>query len=122
MNHAAAGGIIRDHFGKWLHGFSYNIGTCPATAAQLWGALIRFNLAWDLGHSQAWFELDSQTVVLLLLDSINVIRQHSSLIRNNKQLMEKEQVVKIKHAYRESNFRADCLATLAFEHQLGVVY
>lgn len=36
---AGCGGLLRDHEGKWLGGFSRNLGSCHAFMAELWGVL-----------------------------------------------------------------------------------
>jgi len=34
---AAAGGLLRDHCGNWLGGFSANLGNCSVFRAETWG-------------------------------------------------------------------------------------
>ncbi|KAE8699617.1 hypothetical protein F3Y22_tig00110576pilonHSYRG00048 [Hibiscus syriacus] len=41
--------VARDSAGRWLFGFSKFIGACSVTDAELWGAFVGLNLAWDKG-------------------------------------------------------------------------
>ncbi|KAE8675571.1 tir-nbs resistance protein [Hibiscus syriacus] len=46
---AACGGVIRDHMGAWVVGFSKVIGMCSAWEAELWGVYNGLCLAWNMG-------------------------------------------------------------------------
>lgn len=46
---AGCGGLIRDHQGKWLHGFSKFIGFCNPLVAKLWGIFEGLKLCHDKG-------------------------------------------------------------------------
>ncbi|GKV12899.1 hypothetical protein SLEP1_g23984 [Rubroshorea leprosula] len=52
LNHssgrASAGGLIRDHGGRWIHGFAINIGPQTSYMAELWGRWIGLQLALEL--------------------------------------------------------------------------
>ncbi|GKU91977.1 hypothetical protein SLEP1_g5773 [Rubroshorea leprosula] len=58
---AAAGGLIRDHNGRWVHGFAVNIGPTTSFLAELWGCKEGLKLAHSLGIQQlislaaAWY-------------------------------------------------------------------
>ena len=49
-NNAACGGLIRDHQGRFLFGFSANLGLCTITFAELWGMYFGMKIAhWERG-------------------------------------------------------------------------
>lgn len=43
---AGAGGLVRDSTGAWVAGFTYMIGTCSSTRAELWGVFTGLNFVW----------------------------------------------------------------------------
>ena len=48
-SNAACGGLIRDHHGGFLSGFSANLGMCTITFAELWGMYLGLKEAKTLG-------------------------------------------------------------------------
>ncbi|GKV02762.1 hypothetical protein SLEP1_g15157 [Rubroshorea leprosula] len=60
---ASAGGIIRDHNGTWVCGFSRKIGTTSALAAELWGVRDGILMAYHYNIQSLIVEMDSLTVV-----------------------------------------------------------
>lgn len=48
-NEAVCGGVLRDHYGVFLHGFMANFGTCYILEAKLWAILNGLQLALDRG-------------------------------------------------------------------------
>ncbi|CAI0461020.1 unnamed protein product, partial [Linum tenue] len=63
---AAAGGLIRDCLGRCLVAFAGNLGTCSITAAELKGAVVGLQMAWDRGHRKVQLKLDSATAVAII--------------------------------------------------------
>uniref|UniRef100_A0A7N2LQE5 RNase H type-1 domain-containing protein n=1 Tax=Quercus lobata TaxID=97700 RepID=A0A7N2LQE5_QUELO len=56
--HAGAGGIIRDHWGNWIRGFSINIGITHSMMAELWAIREGLKFAWSLSWSDlGWSKL-----------------------------------------------------------------
>ena len=45
---AACRGLIRDHIGRFIKGFSTNLGCCNALWAKLWALYKGIQLAWDM--------------------------------------------------------------------------
>ena len=43
---ASCGGLIRDSAGCYIRGFAANLGFCPITVMEVWGAYYSFLLAW----------------------------------------------------------------------------
>ena len=42
---ALCGGRLCEHMGHFLGGFAMNLGSCPITIAEIWGAYYALNLA-----------------------------------------------------------------------------
>lgn len=59
---AGAGGLIRNHLGEWIAGFSRNLGWTTNTVAELWA--LRDGL--PLNISQLFIVLDAKVIVDLL--------------------------------------------------------
>src|SRR4051812_47717032 len=60
---SGCGGILRDHHGGWLGGFSKNIGICSVFMAEAWGLYIGVKHAIELGFKKVVIETDSRKVV-----------------------------------------------------------
>ena len=46
---ARCGGLCRDLNGKWILGFTFNLGMCNFMVAKLWRAFHSWKMAWDGG-------------------------------------------------------------------------
>ncbi|PKI31543.1 hypothetical protein CRG98_048066, partial [Punica granatum] len=86
---AEASGLLRDADGRWIVGFSQNIGIAIVTMAELWGVLTGTEMAW-------------KTLRGRILD-----------------LCSRDWEVRMQHTYREGNSCADKLANMAVEYPLG---
>ncbi|KAH9757265.1 hypothetical protein KPL71_016337 [Citrus sinensis] len=117
---AAAGGLIRDHNGHWVAGFGMYLGTCSVTMAELWGLYQGLLLAWNKGIRWLYAEVDSRCVTQLVKNNMVNYNEFSPLIRAIQELIRRNWRVEITHVYREANFAADCLATLACSLPLGL--
>ena len=117
---AATGGLIRDHNGHWVAGFGMNLGTCSVTMAELWGLYQGLLLVWNKGIRWLYAEVDSRCVTQLVKNNVVTYNEFSPLIRAIQELIRRNWRVEITHVYREVNFAADCLATLACSIPLGL--
>ncbi|GKU90363.1 hypothetical protein SLEP1_g4364 [Rubroshorea leprosula] len=63
---AAAGGLIRDHNRRWVHGFAVNVGLTTSFLAELWGCREGLKLAHSLGIQQLVLEMDSLLAIQLI--------------------------------------------------------
>ncbi|KAK9036244.1 hypothetical protein V6N11_078252 [Hibiscus sabdariffa] len=63
---ASYGGVLRDHNGKWIHGFNKFIGRCSVVEAELWGISTEMDLAWGLGCRQLIIESDSSEALRMV--------------------------------------------------------
>lgn len=64
--YAAAGGVVRNHLGEWIQGFTANIGIASSFEAELWGLLYGLRLCRTLLVPSLVVELDSAAIVSLL--------------------------------------------------------
>ena len=66
-----AGGVLRDHRGRWISGFSFRGGLATNNMAELAAVRQGLEMAWNMGYKFLQLELDSK-VVLSLLTNYNV--------------------------------------------------
>nr|AID60103.1 hypothetical protein [Brassica napus] len=117
---ATAGGALRDEEGKWIGGFSLNIGICSAPLAELWGVYYGLCIAWDKGIRKLEVEVDSKSVVGFLKTGIHDSHPLSFLVRLCYGFVSRDWIVNFSHVYRETNRLADGLANYAFSLQFGL--
>ncbi|KAJ1413531.1 Ribonuclease H-like superfamily [Sesbania bispinosa] len=63
---AGCGGVMRDHNGNWLGGFSCNIGFSGVFMAELRGIISALHIAWERRFLKVWIESDSLTAMKLI--------------------------------------------------------
>lgn len=64
---AGAGGIIRNHRGFWVKGFSRKVGLATNIIAELWALRDGLKLAQGLGIHKLEVELDAQVAIILTI-------------------------------------------------------
>ena len=86
---AGAGGLIRDHRGSWIGGFSRDIGFAHSLAAELWGLRDGLTLAKNLKIKKLHIELDAK-VVTDFVTAQNTMANHpcNALISNCRLLIQ----------------------------------
>ena len=65
----SGGGVIRDHNGKWLKGYTRSLGCTNSCMAELWALRDGLLLARDMGLNSLIIELDALSVVLLMFNN-----------------------------------------------------
>ena len=118
---STAGGLIRDHLGRWISGFGMMIGSCSITVAELWGMYKGLQLAWDSGIRRLKVETDSLCVTQLVARSSVISNEYAPLVQAIKDYLKLDWHVSIAHIYREANFAADYMANLAISLPLGFI-
>ena len=107
---AGGGGVIRNHVGDWVGGFSRAIGITTSVQAELRALKDGLNLAIDLGILNLEIEMDS----LVAVECINSITTPnvflSTIVSDCRSLMEGFEMCSLKHIFREANGCADLLA------------
>lgn len=56
-------GVVCDHDGFWISGFTRNIRRCSATMAEIWSILDGLQIAWSLDMKNVILETDSKKVI-----------------------------------------------------------
>jgi len=98
---AGSGGLFRNHDGKWLGGYSRNLGQCSAYIAELWGILDGLQIARDRGFSMVELHVDSSMVVHTL--QFRKDGSHVGWRLIQERLLTLEWEIKVCHSYREAN-------------------
>ena len=62
-SNANAWEVIRNALGKWIRGFSINIGIMLSAQVELWAIRYGLNLAWNMGYQGIQLEVDSIFVI-----------------------------------------------------------
>jgi len=113
----ACGGLIRDHNGRWIAGFTSYLGLCSVLKAEIWGAIIGVRLAKKLGIQRVIIESDSKLLVdgyreekMLGMDIARPFQILRSLLREFEQS-------KVEHTWRQGNICADHLASLGLNSE-----
>ncbi|BFG20702.1 hypothetical protein CerSpe_069760 [Prunus speciosa] len=114
-----AGGILRDSTGKWLNGFSVNLGIGTILEAELWGVFWGLKLAWDMGYRIVEVECDASYVVALLQNAPMSDHRLFSLLNCCHLKLHDDWICSLTHVYREQNRAADLLAAKSYDFHLG---
>lgn len=119
QNHTKArgGGILRTEPGKWVLGFTGNIGSCTVEEAELWAVCDGLEITWKLRFSKVRLEVDSQIVVKLIKFEEVAYLRILNLLDKCHNLLSKDWKVQVQHIYREQNMTADYLASEALKER-----
>ena len=58
-----AGGVLRDHWGRWISGFSLHVGLVKNNMAELAAVRQGLEMAWNMGFKFLQLKLDSKVVL-----------------------------------------------------------
>ncbi|GLT52279.1 hypothetical protein SLA2020_256270 [Shorea laevis] len=119
---ASAGGLLRDHGGRWLHGFAINIGPQSSYMAELWGCRTGLQLAADLGISHLVLEMDSLLAVQMIQARKTGDGRTSVLLSDILHLLSSFTVCTIQHTLREGNMAADFMASIGQHLTQGTTF
>ncbi|KAJ1394706.1 Ribonuclease H domain [Sesbania bispinosa] len=107
------GGVLRDHEGRWIDGFSACIADGDPLRAELLATKEGLILAWSKGITYLICETDSLEVVQSLDNYMeSSMHPHKDIPSFIKKLLQKEWQVSIIHVFREANLVADKLSRL----------
>lgn len=110
---AGVGGVIRDHTGGWIKGFSWRIGVTNSLAAELWGLRDGLILAHQQNIKKIIIELDAKAVLDLVQPANSTSLSHhpyGALIADCRSLIQEFDEANLQHMFREGNATADLLA------------
>ncbi|XP_057432959.1 uncharacterized protein LOC130725784 [Lotus japonicus] len=116
---AGCGGACRDSNGRWLFGFSRNLGRSNVFWSELWGIFTILQLALARGIGKVIVESDSLAAVTLVNEGCERTHPYAALVLQIREMMLKDWEVICRHTLREANQVADCLANLAHSLDLG---
>ena len=109
---SGAGGLIRNHEGRWVAGFCHNIGTTNSLEAELIAIRDGLELVNRLKLMNVDVETDSKLSVQLIAGSIFRGDHVNSLVSDCRRLMAEIGSTTLRHVYREANACADILANM----------
>jgi len=109
---AGCGGLIRDHTGSWLLGFSGYIGFVDSVEAELRGIEIGLKLAWDFRYREVSCRSDCFVAILLIENSTFEPHQYVEIRDSIKELKSRDWTVSLIWTERESNQCADFMAKI----------
>ncbi|GKV10204.1 hypothetical protein SLEP1_g21604 [Rubroshorea leprosula] len=108
----AVGGLIRDHCGRWHHGFAINVGITTSFLAELWGCRGGLKLAVSLGVQQLIVEMDSLLAIQLIQDRKVSTGVASVLLFDIFFLLYSFTSCSVHHTLREGNAAVDYMASI----------
>lgn len=117
---AVYGGNFHDNYGVWLGGFHNGIGNCNNFAAELWGVLLGWDLAWKHGFRKVIIQIENKTVVDSLSGASWSFKHGSILINHICRLLPLFQEMQFQHIFPEANLCADYLAKLSLSNVFEV--
>lgn len=117
-----AGGVIRDCFGNWCHGFMHNIGSGEVLLAEAWGLATGLKLVAARNFNHILVESDSAILVNLLQSPNLDLHPLGTLLLNCKSLVASFSSCSIKHVHRERNMVVDGLARRSIDKDLGICF
>lgn len=116
---ANTGGVIWDHNGAWIVGFTAKIGTTNSFIAELWGLREGLNLVIHWGFNKIIAETDSNAMVQALERDVDDRPEADTIIMDCKFLMSQFLDCELLRVYREGNQCADYLANMGQNSQWG---
>ncbi|XP_057760081.1 uncharacterized protein LOC130980412 [Arachis stenosperma] len=119
-NNAACGGVFRDQWGRFLKGFSCNLGSCSIMHAELWAVIkgLQIAMANDIHH--VIIESDSKMALNFVRNGCLDSHPCATLIKDINILAGRIPSIKWNHIFREANTVADCLAKKGHELRNGL--
>ncbi|XP_050225525.1 uncharacterized protein LOC126675003 isoform X2 [Mercurialis annua] len=106
---AGAGGIIRDESGKWLQGFTVNLGT-ETSGPELWAVFKGLELAWKRGYRKVVVETESHMAVEYLMKSTTALDSNRNIVECCWKLIKLDWDCHVLHVDRNANLSASWLA------------
>lgn len=80
---ASARGLIRDHLGNWIKGFTVNIGQTDSFTTELWGLKEDLQLLDGRGWNKVIVELDSKAVIQIIKEGVVLNEVRVTLIHDS---------------------------------------
>ncbi|EOY34747.1 Uncharacterized protein TCM_042327 [Theobroma cacao] len=113
---AATGGLLRDHTGTLVFGFSENIGPSNSLQAELRALLRGLLLCKDRNIEKLWIEMDALVVIQMIQQSKKGSHDIRYLLASIRKCLSFFSF-RISHIFREGNQAADFLSNKGHTHQ-----
>ncbi|MBA0805312.1 hypothetical protein Gohar_004836, partial [Gossypium harknessii] len=110
--YAATGGVVRDHNGNWIVGFTRFLGVCSPFEAEVWSILDGILLLLNKGYRRAIIITDNLKVAHNLAD-LDLEDSGITVLRRTQRIMRLKGEWKVKHISRNQNLVANRLAKLS---------
>ncbi|KAF7823087.1 putative ribonuclease H-like domain-containing protein [Senna tora] len=107
------GGVLRDSNGRWISGFSKNMGYGSSVLAEAWAVKIGLELAKNSSVQNLSLEADSLIVINMIKNGVEIDHPLFPIIAGIRELAAKNWNVTFSHTLREGNRVANLLANLA---------
>ncbi|CAN1266075.1 Putative ribonuclease H protein At1g65750 [Linum perenne] len=117
---AMSHGDGRNDEGRVLGAFTVNLGKCSITRAELTGAVIGMDKAWEMGIRDLTVQLDSLCAVKILTEDGSLENQHATLVSRYRSLLQRNWKLQLVHIFREGNRLADSLANMGHSMSFGL--
>ncbi|MBA0669491.1 hypothetical protein Goklo_000017 [Gossypium klotzschianum] len=112
LGYASTGGVVRDHDGNWIVGFTRFLRVCSPFEAEVWSILDRIFILLNKGYRRAIILTDNVEVVQILTN-LNLEDSRITVLRRTQRIMRAEGTWKVKHIPRNRNLVVDRLAKLS---------
>ncbi|RYQ83778.1 hypothetical protein Ahy_B10g102615 [Arachis hypogaea] len=119
-NNAACGGVFRDADGRFLKGFSCNLGGCSIMHAELWAIVHGLQIAVVNGYQSIVVESDSAAAIKFINHGCSPTHPCAPLIQDIRIMAARLQHIIWLHSLREANSVADLLAKKGQDMPLGL--
>jgi ribonuclease HI len=97
---AVCGSVIRVTNGKFVLGFSRNLGTCFITFIELWAIYRGLQLAKNRGSPKIWIESDSLSVINLIEGCCPISYPcHGLVVNDIKKIAAQVTSIKLSHTF-----------------------
>ena len=103
-----AGGLIRNHQGRWLAGFTASRANGSVIMAEATTLLLGLQMAWIKGYREVLCEVDNKDLIKFLGDQ--TVYSLMPILKDIKDLFDQDWSCTIFHVSRDANTPADWLA------------
>ena len=95
---AGFGGLLRDHMGTWLRGYSGKLGNHSVLYAELHSIKTGLLMAWMMGFRNVWCESDSLHALQLISSRQHLcFHTYATVITGIKELLARNWNVRLSH-------------------------
>lgn len=112
---AGCGGVLRNHYGDWICGYTKNIGNGSVMEAEIWGVLLGLRIAAEVKVGKLMVESDAKEIIDYLKGRTLPNGNCQKLIEACWKETDRFEKVEFTHILREQNVAADVMAKLMHE-------